>query len=45
LRELFGATPEEFSARARRDAGLCARGTRLFAERDWVTASGLERHL
>ncbi|QLJ01858.1 hypothetical protein HZZ00_13025 [Streptomyces sp. NEAU-sy36] len=45
LRELFGATPEEFSARARGDAGLCARGTRLFAERDWVMASGLERHL
>ncbi|WEO99017.1 hypothetical protein A6P39_036035 [Streptomyces sp. FXJ1.172] len=42
LRELFGLTPEEFCARARRDPGLCARGTRLFAEQRWVTASGLE---
>lgn len=42
LRELFGATPEEFCARARRDAVLCARGTRLFAEQKWVTESGLE---
>ncbi|MER5542822.1 hypothetical protein ACWDBD_15715 [Streptomyces sp. NPDC001118] len=42
LRELFGVTPEEFCARARRDAGLCARGTRLFAEQKWVTQSGFE---
>ncbi|WP_369387578.1 hypothetical protein AB5J72_08145 [Streptomyces sp. CG1] len=42
LRELFGATPEEFCARARRDAALCARGTRLFAEQRWVTESGFE---
>ncbi|MFB7508405.1 hypothetical protein [Streptomyces broussonetiae] len=42
LRELFGTTPEEFCTRARRDPGLCARGTRLFAEQRWVTASGLE---
>ncbi|MGW4569138.1 hypothetical protein ACWEN3_44720 [Streptomyces sp. NPDC004561] len=42
LRDLFGVTPEEFSARARGDAGLCARGTRLFAEHKWVTESGLE---
>ncbi|MGW0767698.1 hypothetical protein [Streptomyces sp. NPDC002676] len=42
LRRLFGVTPEEFCARARADAGLCARGTRLFAEHAWVTASGLE---
>ncbi|MFG2352533.1 hypothetical protein [Streptomyces sp. NPDC048521] len=42
LRELFGVTPEEFSARARGDAARCARGTRLFAHHKWVTASGLE---
>jgi hypothetical protein len=42
LRALFGVTPEEFCARARRDTGLCARGTRLFAEQKWVTESGLE---
>ncbi|WP_327181600.1 hypothetical protein [Streptomyces sp. NBC_01334] len=42
LRELFGATPEEFCARARADARLCERGTRLFAEENLVTASGLE---
>ncbi|MGW0999734.1 hypothetical protein ACWD5V_42025 [Streptomyces sp. NPDC002523] len=42
LRELFGVTPEEFCARARADAGLCDRGTRLFAEHAWVTESGLE---
>ncbi|WP_230196931.1 hypothetical protein [Streptomyces coriariae] len=42
LRELFGATPEEFCARARADARLCERGTRLFAEEKLVTASGLE---
>ncbi|MDC0766939.1 hypothetical protein [Streptomyces sp. HD] len=45
LRELFGVTPEEFSARARADAGLCDRGTLLFAEEKLVTASGLEGHL
>ncbi|MFF4575398.1 hypothetical protein [Streptomyces sp. NPDC001410] len=42
LRALFGVTPEEFCARARADAALCARGTRLFAEHAWVTESGLE---
>ncbi|MCF3137530.1 hypothetical protein [Streptomyces olivochromogenes] len=45
LRELFGVTPEEFCARARADAGLCERGTRLFAEQKWVTESGLERYV
>ncbi|MEU4984850.1 hypothetical protein [Streptomyces sp. NPDC021969] len=45
LRELFGATPEEFSARARADRRLCDRGTRLFAEEERVTASGLERYV
>ncbi|MFC7017252.1 hypothetical protein ACFQMH_37330 [Streptomyces viridiviolaceus] len=45
LRELFGVTPEEFCARARADRRLCERGTRLFAEEKWVTASGLERYL
>ncbi|MFD4343583.1 hypothetical protein ACFWQ6_01645 [Streptomyces coelicoflavus] len=44
LRELFGTTPEEFSARARADRRLCDRGTRLFAEEQRVTASGLERY-
>ncbi|WP_327426759.1 hypothetical protein [Streptomyces sp. NBC_01236] len=44
LRELFGDTPEEFCARARFDAALCARGTRLFAEEGLTTASGLERY-
>lgn len=43
LRELFGATPEEFCARARADSWLCERGTRVFAEEKLVTASGLER--
>ncbi|MGW2962588.1 hypothetical protein ACWDGI_29565 [Streptomyces sp. NPDC001220] len=45
LRELFGVTPEEFCTRARADAELCRRGTRLFAERKWAVASGLERYL
>ncbi|MFJ8192600.1 hypothetical protein ACIQ8D_22995 [Streptomyces sp. NPDC096094] len=45
LRELFGATPEEFCARARADRRLCARGTRLFAEEKRVTESGLERYV
>ncbi|MGI5373493.1 hypothetical protein ACQEV2_04400 [Streptomyces sp. CA-251387] len=43
LRELFGVTPEEFVARARADALLCERGTRLLAEEKLVTASGLEK--
>lgn len=42
LRRLFGATPEEFCARARADVRLCEQGTRLFAEENLVTASGLE---
>lgn len=42
LRELFGETPEEFCRRARADARLCEQGTRLFAEENLVTASGLE---
>ncbi|MER6163232.1 hypothetical protein [Streptomyces violaceorubidus] len=45
LRELFGASPEEFCARARADRRLCDRGTRLFAEEKRVTASGLERYV
>ncbi|MGW5567199.1 hypothetical protein ACWEWD_27850 [Streptomyces tendae] len=45
LRELFGTTPEEFCARARADRRLCDRGTRLFAEEERVTASGLERYV
>ncbi|MFE7432344.1 hypothetical protein ACIPH4_30060 [Streptomyces tendae] len=45
LRALFGATPEEFCARARADRRLCDRGTRLFAEEEWVAASGLERYV
>ncbi|WP_399881973.1 hypothetical protein ACGH7X_04860 [Streptomyces sp. BBFR51] len=47
LRELFGVTPEEFCARARAraDRRLCERGTRLFAEEERVTASGLERYV
>lgn len=45
LRELFGVTPEEFCARARADAALCERGTRVFAEEELVTASGLERYI
>ncbi|MFD8999441.1 hypothetical protein ACFV0T_00375 [Streptomyces sp. NPDC059582] len=43
LRELFGGTAEDFCARARADAGLCARGTWLLAKERRVTASGLER--
>ncbi|MFE0450692.1 hypothetical protein ACFW2D_05265 [Streptomyces sp. NPDC058914] len=42
LRRLFGDTPEEFCARARADARLCRRGTRLFAREGLVTRSGLE---
>ncbi|WP_435809000.1 hypothetical protein [Streptomyces rochei] len=45
LRELFGTTPEEFCARARADRRLCERGTRLFAQEERVTASGLERYV
>lgn len=45
LRELFGVTPEEFCTRARADAGLCERGTRVFAEEKLVTESGLERYV
>ncbi|MDX3755082.1 hypothetical protein [Streptomyces sp. AK02-04a] len=44
LRELFGETPEEFCARARGDAALCARGTELLAVEGLTTASGLERY-
>ncbi|MFF4834128.1 hypothetical protein [Streptomyces sp. NPDC001315] len=43
LRKLFGVTAEDFCARARADAALCARGTRLLVEEQLVTASGLER--
>jgi len=42
LRRLFGGTPEEFCARARADAELCERGTRLLREEKLVTVSGLE---
>ncbi|GGZ35695.1 hypothetical protein [Streptomyces poonensis] len=45
LRELFGRTPEEFSARARFDRGLCDKGTRVFAEEGMAVASGLERYV
>ncbi|GAA2250906.1 hypothetical protein GCM10010145_18040 [Streptomyces ruber] len=45
LREMFGETPEEFSARARFDRGLCDKGTRVLAEEDLVVASGLERYV
>jgi hypothetical protein len=45
LRELFGVTPEEFSARARAGRHLCERGTRLFKEEKRVTESGLERYV
>ncbi|MER6417873.1 hypothetical protein [Streptomyces sp. NPDC001137] len=45
LRELFGVTPEEFCTRARADAGLCERGSRVFAEEKLVTESGLERYV
>jgi hypothetical protein len=43
LRRLFGLTPAEFVARARADAWLCERGTRLFAREKLVTRSGLEQ--
>ncbi|MFD8217422.1 hypothetical protein ACFV2U_27760 [Streptomyces sp. NPDC059697] len=44
LRELFGETPEEFCARARGDAALCARGTELLAVEGLTMVSGLERY-
>lgn len=44
LRELFGETPQEFCARARGDAALCARGTELLAVEGLTMASGLERY-
>ncbi|MCG7526453.1 hypothetical protein MHW47_18625 [Streptomyces sp. OfavH-34-F] len=42
LREWFGGTPEEFSARALGDPGLCERGTRLLRDEGLTLASGLE---
>ncbi|BBC30212.1 hypothetical protein SGFS_015060 [Streptomyces graminofaciens] len=45
LRELFGVTPDDFCARARGDRERCARGTRLFGEHKWTTASGLEPYV
>ena len=45
LRSCSASTPEEFCARARADRRSCERGTRLFAEEELVTASGLERHV
>jgi hypothetical protein len=45
LRELFGATAEEFVSRARHNGDLCTRGTQLLAEEKLVTTSGLERHV
>lgn len=45
LRELFGTTPDEFSARARGNRELCARGRELFAARRWTTVSGLESYV
>ncbi|MFE0104431.1 hypothetical protein [Streptomyces sp. NPDC059009] len=45
LREWFGDTPEEFSSRARGNAELCEKGTRLFADEGRITRSGLEHHV
>ncbi|WP_395759656.1 hypothetical protein OIE82_30760 [Streptomyces althioticus] len=45
LRDLFGTTPEEFTARARADRELCQKGSRLFAEEGLVTTGGLERYV
>lgn len=45
LRDLFGTTPETFSARARADRELCEKGSRLFKEEGLVTAGGLERYV
>lgn len=42
LREWFGDTPEEFSARARGDEALCEKGTRLFQDEGRAMWSGLE---
>ncbi|MFC8536114.1 hypothetical protein ACFUJY_19465 [Streptomyces sp. NPDC057249] len=42
LREWFGGTPEEFSARALGDARLCERGTRLLRDEGHTLRSGLE---
>ncbi|MEU7042108.1 hypothetical protein AB0A77_13755 [Streptomyces varsoviensis] len=44
LRDWFGATPEEFSAAARGDRHLCEKGTRLFADEERATRSGLEEY-
>jgi hypothetical protein len=45
LRDLFGATPDEFCARARGNRALCVRGRQLFAEMKWTTVSGLEQYV
>jgi hypothetical protein len=45
LREWFGDTPEEFSSRARGNLSLCGKGTRLFADENRTTRSGLEHHV
>ncbi|MGA5144198.1 hypothetical protein ACPCSF_03940 [Streptomyces griseoincarnatus] len=45
LRDLFGTTPEEFTARARADRELCEKGSRLFAEEGLVTTGGLEQYV
>ncbi|MFC7217588.1 hypothetical protein ACFQLX_05275 [Streptomyces polyrhachis] len=45
LREWFGDTAEEFSARARGNAELCEKGTRLLADEGRVTRSGLEGYV
>ncbi|MFD8734862.1 hypothetical protein ACFV06_08050 [Streptomyces sp. NPDC059618] len=45
LREWFGETPEEFSRRARGNEQLCEKGTRLFADEDRVTDSGLRQYV
>lgn len=42
LREWFGDTPEEFSARARGDEALCEKGTRLLKDEGLAMRSGLE---
>uniref|UniRef100_A0AAU3HS79 Uncharacterized protein n=1 Tax=Streptomyces sp. NBC_01393 TaxID=2903851 RepID=A0AAU3HS79_9ACTN len=45
LREWFGETPEDFSRRARGNEQLCEKGTRLFADEDRVTDSGLRQYV
>jgi hypothetical protein len=45
LRDLFGTTPDEFSARARGDRARCLRGRQVFAEQGWTTVSGLEPYV